>query len=135
MDLFIGTLTVREHLIFQSQLRMDKHITFDDRLRRVEEVIAELGLTKCSTTTIGIPGRIKGISGGEMKRLAFASEVLTNPPLMFCDEPTSGLDAFMAQNVVGVLKDMAEKGSSLNKKTFKVESVNCMKFFILFECL
>ena len=52
----------------------------------------------------GIQGRIKGISGGESKRLAFASEVLTNPPLLFCDEPTSGLDSYMAQNVVEVLQ-------------------------------
>ncbi|KAI5634672.1 ABC-2 type transporter domain-containing protein [Phthorimaea operculella] len=55
-------------------------------------------------TAIGIPGRLKGISGGEMKRLSFASEVLTDPPLMFCDEPTSGLDSFMAQNVIQVRK-------------------------------
>ncbi|KAJ8868078.1 hypothetical protein PR048_031887 [Dryococelus australis] len=39
--------------------------------------------------------------------------VLTNPPLMFCDEPTSGLDAFMAQNVVSVLKSMAQKGKTV----------------------
>ena len=64
----------------------------------------QLGLTKCANTLIGIQGRIKGISGGESKRLAFASEVLTNPPLLFCDEPTSGLDSYMAQNVVEVLK-------------------------------
>ena len=43
---------------------------------------------------------IKGISGGEMKRLAFAAEMLTDPSLLFCDEPTSGLDAFMAQGLV-----------------------------------
>ena len=47
---------------------------------------------------------IKGISGGEMKRLSFAAEILTDPPLMFCDEPTSGLDSFMAQNVVENLR-------------------------------
>ncbi|XP_055346252.1 protein white-like [Paramacrobiotus metropolitanus] len=113
VDLFVGTLTVREHLIFQSEVRMDKHISKENRLRRVDEVIAELGLAKCANTKIGIPGRIKGISGGEMKRLAFASEVLTDPPLMFCDEPTSGLDAFMAQNVVSVLRDMAAKGKTV----------------------
>ena len=39
-----------------------------------------------------------------MKRLSFASEILTDPPLMFCDEPTSGLDSFMAQNVIEVLR-------------------------------
>ena len=39
----------------------------------------KLGLTKCADTFIGIPGRLRGISGGEKKRLSFASEVwLTN---------------------------------------------------------
>ena len=105
---------------------MDKHISYKDRMKRVEEVTHELGLTKCSNTMIGDPSKgIKGISGGERKRLAFACEVrvvyeivnqkiasklyflikiLTDPPLLFCDEPTSGLDSFMAQNIVQVNK-------------------------------
>ena len=91
-------------LIFQAAVRMDKNIPHNKRMERVEKVLQELGLKKCEKTLIGVQGRIKGISGGEMKRLAFASEVLTNPPLMFCDEPTSGLDSYMAQNVVEVLK-------------------------------
>jgi len=43
----------------------------------VKYVIIELqmGLNKCADVMIGIPGKIKGISGGEKKRLAFASEV------------------------------------------------------------
>jgi ABC-type multidrug transport system ATPase subunit len=56
---------------------------------------------------------MKGISGGEMKRLAFACEILTDPPLLFCDEPTSGLDSFMAQNVVSVLKSLTDKGKTI----------------------
>jgi hypothetical protein len=34
-----------------------------------------MSLNKCADVMIGIPGKIKGISGGEKKRLAFASEV------------------------------------------------------------
>lgn len=37
-----------------------------------------MSLKKCENTVIGIPGKIKGISGGEKKRLAFASEVSLN---------------------------------------------------------
>lgn len=104
---------------------MDKHLTYKERMSRVDEVIHELGLKKCANTIIGNPDRgIKGISGGERKRLAFASEVistsiycylcflinfdkvLTNPSLMFCDEPTSGLDSFMAENIVQVRTDV-----------------------------
>jgi len=72
-----------------------------------------MGLSKCADAQIGYPTRIKGISGGEMKRLAFASELLTDPPLFFCDEPTSGLDSFMSQNVVSVLKGMSANGKTI----------------------
>ncbi|XP_071156888.1 protein white-like [Mytilus edulis] len=112
-DLFIGALTVREHLQFRAILRMNKSIRKSKRLERVEEVIHELGLSKCANTLIGTPGRIKGISGGEMKRLSFASEILTNPPLLFCDEPTSGLDSYMAMNIVDMLKSLAAKGHTI----------------------
>lgn len=73
----------------------------------------KLSLGKCQHTMIGIPGRVKGLSGGERKRLAFASEALTDPPLLLCDEPTSGLDSFMAHSVLQVLKGLANKGKTI----------------------
>jgi ABC-type multidrug transport system ATPase subunit len=45
--------------------------------------------------------------------LAFASEVLTNPPLLFCDEPTSGLDSFMAMSVVESMRSLAKQGKTI----------------------
>ena len=88
----------------QAAVRMDNNIPQEKRRERIEQVKEELGLKKCENTLIGAPGRLKGISGGEKRRLSFASEILTNPSIMFCDEPTSGLDSFTAQNVVEVLK-------------------------------
>jgi len=41
-DLFIGTLTVREHLTFQAKVRMDKDISYDKRMERVEVVMREV---------------------------------------------------------------------------------------------
>lgn len=128
-DLFIGSLTAKEHLIFQVSscmsitlttmslfqaiLRMGRNVPYRQKVQRVNEVIMELSLGKCADTKIGIPGVLKGLSGGEMKRLAFASESLTDPCLLLCDEPTSGLDSFMASNVLQVLKNLANKGKTI----------------------
>ncbi|XP_074623196.1 protein white-like isoform X4 [Acropora palmata] len=112
-DLFVGSLTVKEHLTFQAFLRMGKQFSDQQRMARVNEVIQQLGLTKCAETYIGIPGRLRGISGGEKKRLSFASEVITDPPLLFADEPTSGLDSFMAESLVAALQQLAAQGRTI----------------------
>ena len=44
--------------------------------------MAQMGLVKCRDTLIGIPGMSKTISGGEMKRLSFATEILTDPGML-----------------------------------------------------
>lgn len=43
-DLFIGSLTPREHLTFQALLRMQKEIPYKQRLVRVEETLVEVSL-------------------------------------------------------------------------------------------
>ena len=52
-DLFIGSLTVKEHLTFQALVRMDKEIPYKERMKRVEIVAKEVEFTKlqilCST--------------------------------------------------------------------------------------
>ncbi|KAK8742215.1 hypothetical protein OTU49_002182, partial [Cherax quadricarinatus] len=112
-DLFTGVFTVKEQLNFNAQLRIGKEVSQKERKKRVDEVITELGLSKCVDTRIGIPGRIKGISGGEKKRLAFACEMITNPLLLLCDEPTSGLDSFMARSVVKAMKRLTCLGKTV----------------------
>nr|UOU03359.1 ATP-binding cassette subfamily G-like 8 [Brachionus rubens] len=112
-DLFFGTLTVREHLIFQAMLRMDKSLSKDSKLRRVNQVLKEFNLENRANVKIGIPGKIKGISGGEKRRLTFASEILTDPPLLFCDEPTSGLDSYLAKSIIWYLKKLALNGKTV----------------------
>lgn len=105
-DLFFGTLTVKEHLLFHALLRMDKNIDKKTKLARIDEVIKQLDLNKCRNTLIGIPGVIKGLSGGEKRRLAFATEILRNPSILFCDEVSSGLDSYLAKSIISCLKQM-----------------------------
>ncbi|KAL4150858.1 hypothetical protein PRNP1_010254 [Phytophthora ramorum] len=111
-DLFYQTITVKEHLVFQAKLRMGKTFTEEQCLKRVDEVMEELGLMKCRDTLIGGIS-LRGISGGERKRLSFATEILTNPSILFVDEPTSGLDSFMAETVTSQLQQIARDGRTV----------------------
>ncbi|EGZ08148.1 ABC transporter-like protein [Phytophthora sojae] len=111
-DLFYETITVKEHLVFQAKLRMGRTFTEQQYMKRVDEVMEELGLMKCRDTLIGGVS-LRGISGGERKRLSFATEILTNPSILFVDEPTSGLDSFMAETVIRQLQQIALDGRTV----------------------
>ncbi|KAK8965171.1 ABC transporter G family member 14 [Platanthera guangdongensis] len=54
--------------------------------------------------------RVRGISGGEKRRVSIGQEMLLNPSLLLLDEPTSGLDSTTAQKIVGTLRRLAAGG-------------------------
>lgn len=51
---------------------------------------------------------MRGISGGERKRVCIGNEILLNPSLLFLDEPTSGLDSTTALRIVQMLHNIAK---------------------------
>jgi ABC-type transport system involved in cytochrome bd biosynthesis fused ATPase/permease subunit len=68
-------------------------------------VLEEVGLAHARATIVGgaLPGGLllRGLSGGERKRLSVATGILAAPTFLFLDEPTSGLDSFAALTVGG----------------------------------
>lgn len=111
-DHFVGALSVREHLDFHADLRLSKE-SAQTRKETVDRILKIIGLDEIQNTIIGVPGLNKTISGGEMKRLSIAAEILTDPPIIFADEPTSGLDSHLALTVVKALKALAANGTTV----------------------
>ena len=92
-DSLTATATPREALDFSARLRLPPSVTADERKRMVDELITILHLENCADTMIG-NDMIKGISGGEKKRVSIGVELITQPSIIFLDEPTSGLDSY-----------------------------------------
>jgi len=111
-DNFVPTMTTWETLSFYANVILPQNkFNRATRKSRVTEVLAALGLGHAHKTLVGgcLPGglMLRGLSGGERKRLAVGAGILAAPAVLFLDEPTSGLDSFAALSVMGYLQKMA----------------------------
>uniref|UniRef100_A0A6N2MTT3 sucrose-phosphate phosphatase n=1 Tax=Salix viminalis TaxID=40686 RepID=A0A6N2MTT3_SALVM len=111
-DILFPHLTVKETLTYAALLRLPKTLTKEQKKKRAIDVIYELGLERCQDTMIG--GLfVRGVSGGERKRVCIGNEIIINPSILFLDEPTSGLDSTTALKTVQLLQDMAVGGKTV----------------------
>ena len=113
-DVFVPTLTAGETLAFHARLRAERGVTDAELTARMAAVLAATGLTRARDTTIGgmLPSGIpvRGLSGGEKRRLTVACSLVARPSLLFLDEPTTGLDSFAALNIMDHMSRLAAGG-------------------------
>jgi len=117
-DILHTQLTVRRALDFGAALRFPIDTTQQERAARVEEVLAELGLSERADVPI------EKLSGGQRKRTSVALELLTRPELLFLDEPTSGLDPGFEKAVMRLLRDLATGNRAVVVVTHSVASLH-----------
>ncbi|KAK4530400.1 hypothetical protein CCYA_CCYA04G1257 [Cyanidiococcus yangmingshanensis] len=109
---FFSQLTTRETLMFYADLLLPRGCSKIEREDYVEELMRELGLSRCADTRVG-DLRNPGLSGGERKRLAIGCELFGSPSLIFADEPTTGLDANQALKVMEVFRRLADENRTV----------------------
>ena len=109
---FFPYMTVRETLAFRVELKLGSLISKHAKVERVEHLLRDLKLEKAADTIVG-DAKVRGISGGERRRLAIACELISSPPVIFLDEPTSGLDSTAATNLVEALRNLSDLGKTV----------------------
>ena len=80
-DVLIGVLSVRECLHYGALVRLPRRMARAQKRALVDEVIAAMGLTDCASTPIG-NWHLRGISGGQRRRVSIAMELITRPSLL-----------------------------------------------------
>ncbi|MFI5959423.1 FHA domain-containing protein [Cryptosporangium sp. NPDC051539] len=122
-------LTARRALRYSADLRFSTDTKASEREARIDEVMHELGLTEHADT------RADRLSGGQLKRVNMAQELLTKPSLLFLDEPTSGLDPGLDKSVMEqmrVLAHDAQDGRTVVVVTHSVANLNtCDRLLVL----
>ncbi|QWF78925.1 ABC transporter ATP-binding protein [Amycolatopsis sp. CA-230715] len=104
---FSPDLTVRE------SVRLIGKLT--ERTDRVDRVLGIVDLVRKAGT------KVSQLSGGEKRRLDFATAVYGTPELVFLDEPTTGLDIQSRDALWDAVDELREAGSTIVLTTHYLE--------------
>ena len=97
-------LTVYENILFYASLY---RVPYSVRRRRIEELLDRFLLTEFRDKLAG------QLSGGTKRRLALATALVHNPPLVILDEPTSGVDPHLRYLFWKFFEELRDEGTTL----------------------
>src|SRR6202789_767506 len=101
---FYDHLTAHELLNYYGQL---SGVPAKDRKRRIDEVLARVGLTDVK----GV--QLRKFSKGMLQRAGIAQAILHDPPVVILDEPMSGLDPVGRREGRDIILDLKKQGRTI----------------------
>ncbi|KAJ6186788.1 hypothetical protein N7519_008089 [Penicillium mononematosum] len=108
-DIHFPSLTVEETLRFAVNSRFSNVISSAEAHKTVVNLARLFGINHVLATRVGNE-QIRGVSGGERRRLSLAEALVTCPSNLICyDNPTAGLDSSTALEFVQMLREYANK--------------------------
>ena len=132
---FFPHMTVAETLQFRVSLKLGSLVSASEKDATVHNLMEQLGLTKSADTIVGNT-KIRGLSGGERKRLSIAVEMISSPSLIVLDEPTSGLDSSAAASLVQKLRTLADQGKTvvavIHQRAYVYNTNACSQWIVVF---
>jgi len=109
-DLVHAELTVEESLAYSGRLRFAGDVDTGEVQAEADRVLHELDIHHIRTQRIGDTLR-RGVSGGQRKRVNLGQELMSRSTrVLFLDEPTSGLDPRASQDIVRLVRQLADRG-------------------------
>ncbi len=98
----------------------------DERKQRVEEVLAQTGLSRCRSQ----PAQV--LSAGEQQRVALARAWALQPRILFLDEPTASVDPAATRAVETVIHTIRASGTKIVMATHDLHQAQRMADEVLF---
>ena len=130
-DIVHRKITIRRALAYTARLRLPEDTSADEIARYVDDAIARVGLADKGDQPIDTP---VPLSGGQLKRVSLAVELVSNPALLFLDEATSGLDAGTDKRMMQLFARLAGDRKTVVCVTHTLENVDvCHLVVVLYQ--
>jgi cell division transport system ATP-binding protein len=110
--------TVYDNVAFAMQIVESSH---REIRRTVPQILALVGLAKKAKA---YPNQL---SGGEQQRTALARAIVNKPPILIADEPTGNLDPNTAWEIMTLLEDINDRGTTVVVATHARDIVDDMQ--------
>ena len=117
-------LTVLDNLILAPV--KEGVLTEKEALKKADKLLKEISLEDKKNA---YPS---SLSGGQKQRVAIARSLMMNPDIILFDEPTSALDPEMIEDVLNLMKRVAEEGMTMIVVTHELEFAKDIATDVLF---
>ena len=116
-DIIHADLPLERTLRYAARLRLPSSTTAAEVNDAVRDALDAVGLADQAAVRVG------SLSGGQRKRASIAVELLTDPHVFFLDEPTSGLDPITSSELIGRLRELANRSATVVFTTHSVDDL------------
>ena len=115
--------TVHENILLGVQIKGEWNA---QRMDTFDEIVSDLGLTELLTR---YP---RELSGGQQQRVGIARAIAAKPDVILFDEPTSALDPELVGEVLQVMKQLAEEGTTMIVVTHEMKFAQDVATHVIF---
>ena len=119
-DIVHRRLKVRRALEYAARLRLPPDTAPAEIANYIDEVLKSVRLQEQAELAIDTPAPL---SGGQLKRVSLAAELIAKPSVLFLDEVTSGLDAGTDRQMMQTFAELADSGKTLICVTHTLENI------------
>ncbi len=127
-DIVHRKITVSRALYYTARLRLPPDTSDEEIEAHIHRVLEKVGLAEKADLPIDTPAPL---SGGQLKRVSLAVELVANPNILFLDEVTSGLDAGTDKRMMRLFADLARDRKTVICVTHTLENIEVCNLVVL----
>lgn len=127
-DIVHRNIVMQHALKYTAKLRLPPDTTDSEMDGNAMQILGKVGLAEKADLLVNTPAPL---SGGQLKRVSLAVELVANPNVLFLDEVTSGLDAGTDKKMMELFRSLADDKKTIICITHTLENIETCHLVVL----